>query len=91
MRFNITRHAAVSPPVDALDQLWPKLGTQRDQVSFARVGTKIRATWGVEASTAMTQDERSEIGRRVILEIVLETCDRSPELKSKWYAVSPDG
>ena len=38
----------------------------------------------------MTRDERIEIGRRAVLDVVRETCDGSPELKSDWFAVSPE-
>ncbi len=38
----------------------------------------------------MTRDERIEIGRRAVLDALREVCDRSPELKSDWFAVSPE-
>jgi hypothetical protein len=60
-------------------------------VAFTSAGPKIRATWGAEVSSSMPQADRLEAGRRAVLEIVNEVCDRSPELQSKWYAVSPDG
>jgi hypothetical protein len=87
VRFRITRHSAVKPPADALELLWPRLGSKRDEVSFAKVGTEIRATWGEDAPVSMERDERVQTGRRAILEILQEVCDRSPELRLDWYAV----
>jgi hypothetical protein len=37
----------------------------------------------------MEQDERAELGRRAILDIVIGVCERAPELNSDWFAVSP--
>jgi len=88
VRFRITRHSAQKPPADALDLLWPALPQKRDQVSFARVGNEVRATWGEDAPVSMERDERVEMGRRAILGILRDVCDRTPELKFEWYAVS---
>jgi hypothetical protein len=88
VKFLITRHSAFKPPDDALDLLWQRLGAGRDEVSFAKVGAEIRATVGEDAPVSMTRDERVEIGRRAILEILTDVCELAPELKSDWFAVS---
>jgi len=36
----------------------------------------------------MERDERSEIGRRAVLDVVFEACDQTPELHRDWFAVS---
>jgi hypothetical protein len=36
----------------------------------------------------MERDERGELGRRVILEVVTGACERTPELNPDWFAVS---
>jgi hypothetical protein len=69
--------------------LWQQLGAKRDEASFAKVGNVIRAEWGVDAPVSLERDEREEIGRGVVFEIVREVCERTPELKPDWYAVSP--
>jgi hypothetical protein len=89
MRFRITRHTTASPPEDALDLLTSRIGKRRDDVCFARVGGEIRASFDRDEPVAMTQDERTDVGRRAVLEIVEEVCDRAPELKLDWFAVSP--
>ena len=92
MKFRITRHSTASPPPDALDLLLARLGTRRDEVSFVRVGSEIRATLhDDDAPVAMTRDERTDIGRRVVLGVVSDICERVPELKFDWYAVGPAG
>ena len=88
MKFRITRHATGSPPEDALDLLTLRIGRRREDVFFARVGGEIRATLKRDEPVAMTQDDRAEVGRRAVLEIVEDVCDRAPELKLDWYAVS---
>jgi hypothetical protein len=91
MRFRITRHATASPPEDALDRLTALIGTRREDISFARVGKEIRADLDRDEPVAMTHDERADIGRRAVLEIVEEICERTPELNLDWFAVSPAG
>jgi hypothetical protein len=88
MKFRITRHATGSPPEDALDLLTNRIGKRREDVYFARVGGEIRANLKRDEPVAMTQDDRAEVGRRAVLEIVEEVCERAPELKLDWYAVS---
>ena len=91
MEFRITLHAGPkSParPADALDLLWERLGSRQDQASFAKVGSEIRATWGNDAPASVEWDERSELGREALLDIVIDVCERAPQLKSDWFAVS---
>ena len=89
MDFRITRHAGHAAPEDALDLLWERLGPRRDEASFAMTRSCIRATWGVDAPVAMERDEREEIGRTAVLDIVRAACERGPGLRADWYAVSP--
>jgi hypothetical protein len=88
VQFRITLHSGYAPPPDALDLLWERLGPQREEVSFAKVGPEIRATTGEDAPVSMTSDERAEIGRRAVLDIVRDVCDGTPELRSDWFAIS---
>jgi hypothetical protein len=88
VNFRITRHSGYSAPENALDLLWERLGTKREDVSFARGRSEIQARWGYDAPVAMERDEREEIGRSTILDIVRGVCERAPELKSDWFAVS---
>jgi hypothetical protein len=93
MRFRISRHSgrgSSTRPADAVDRLWQRLGTSHDQASFGKVGSEIWATWGVDVPTSMEQDERAEIGRRVVLDIVRDVCERSPELEFDWFSVGFD-
>jgi hypothetical protein len=79
----------MSPPEQALDLLTARMGNRREDVSFKRVGPEIRATLDRDLPVAMTQDERIHRGRREVLEVVGEICERAPELKLDWFAVSP--
>jgi hypothetical protein len=73
-----------------MDLLWERLGASHDDASFIKVGAEIRATWGEDAPVlARRDDERSELGRRAVLAIVIDVCERAPELDSDWFAVSP--
>ena len=72
-----------------MDLLTTRLGNRRDDVRFARVGEELRANLDRDEPVAMTQDERTDIGRRMVLEIVEDVCERTPELKVDWFAVSP--
>lgn len=87
MQFRITPHSALAPPPDALELLWEQLGGYHEDVSFAKVGPEIMATTGEDAPVSMTVDERVEIGRRAVLDILREVCDGAPELRSDWFAV----
>ncbi|HXD53998.1 MAG TPA: hypothetical protein VN618_04520 [Solirubrobacteraceae bacterium] len=89
MRFRVTRHTAVKPPEGVLDLLSARIPKRREDVLFSQVGGEIRARLDRDEAIAMTQDERVEIGREAVLEAVGEVCERSPDLKLDWYAVSP--
>jgi hypothetical protein len=86
VKFKITRHSGSSSPPDALDLLLQRLGPKRDDVSFAKVGREIQATWGKEVP--IEQDERVEIGRRAVLDVVRDACELAPELRLEWFAIS---
>ena len=88
MNFKITRHSGTTAPDNALEMLWEHLGTRREDVSFRLGRTEIRARWGEDAPVSWERDEREEIGRMTVLEIVSGVCERAPDLKSDWYAVS---
>jgi hypothetical protein len=79
----------VAPPQHALELLWQRLGPEREEISFAHSGQEIEADTG-EDPVSMTRDERSEIGRGRVLEVLREVCEESPELDSDWFAVSSD-
>jgi hypothetical protein len=89
VKFRITRHAATSPPEQAIDVLAERIGSRRKGVSFRRVGDEIRVNIDRDDPVHMTQDERVDIGRRAVLEIVADLCERDPELELDWFAVSP--
>jgi hypothetical protein len=88
VNFRITRHSGWAPPDDALDLLWERLGTRREDASFAKGRTEIRASWEKDVSISMERDEREELGRAAILDIVRGVCEQAPELKTDWFAVS---
>ena len=88
MTFGITLHAGSAAPVDALDLLWQRLEGKRDDARFDRVGVEISATWEEDVSSSMERDEREEVGRRAVLDIVRDVCERAAELESDWFAVS---
>jgi hypothetical protein len=88
VKFRITLHSGFGAPADAIERLWERLGTRREEALFARVGAEIRATWGDPANVSSAHDERAEVARLAVLEIVRRVCERAPELKSDWFAVS---
>lgn len=93
MRFRITPHSgrgSSTRPADAVDLLWQRLGTRHDETSFAKVGSEIWATWRVDAPASMERDERAEVGRRAVLDIVHDVCKRTPELEFDWFSVGFD-
>jgi hypothetical protein len=91
VNFKITRHSGRAAPENALDLLWERLDAGRDEASFVRGRSEIRATWGIDVPVAMERDEREEVGRTAILDIVRGVCDHAPELRSDWFAVSAHG
>jgi hypothetical protein len=90
VRFKITRHSGYTPPADALDVLLARLGPNRDGASFAKVGAEIWATLDSDAPVSMTHDERADIGRRTVLNIMREACEGAPGLNSDWFAVGSE-
>lgn len=87
--FRITLHSGFSAPAQALDLLWERLdASRREDARFSRVGAEIRATWKEDAEISMERDQREEIGRRAVFDIVSGICEREPELESDWFAVS---
>ncbi|HTA12662.1 MAG TPA: hypothetical protein VK765_04505 [Solirubrobacteraceae bacterium] len=90
MHFRITPHSAAAPPPNALELLWTRLDPERGEMSFANAGNEIEVRTGADAPVSMTSDERTEIGRRAVLKVVLAVCEDAPELSSDWYAVSSE-
>ena len=88
MQFRISLHSAAAPPPDAVALLWQHLGSEREEVFFEQTGADITAQTGEDAPVSMTSDERAEIGRRRVLDLICEVCEQAPELRSDWYAVS---
>jgi hypothetical protein len=68
--------------------LWQRLGTGYDEVSFAKVGDEIRATASEDQPASMEWNERADISRRVVLDILRSVCERAAELEWDWFAVS---
>ncbi|HSZ12472.1 MAG TPA: hypothetical protein VK790_00340 [Solirubrobacteraceae bacterium] len=90
MRFKITRHSGFAVPNGALEQLLQQLGPRRERIAFAKVGGEIWATLEVDAPVSMTHDERADVGRHTVLNLVREVCDGAAELRSDWFAVSSE-
>jgi hypothetical protein len=88
MRFKIAIHSGSGAPPDAIERLARSLGYGQEETVFEPAGDAIFASWGEDAPVAMVRDEREEIGRRTVLDMVEAACDRSPELSFDWYAVS---
>lgn len=65
-----------------------RLGAQRAEVSFAMVGGEISARVGDDEGDPATRETRAEAARWEVFELVRDVCERSPELKTDWYAVS---
>jgi hypothetical protein len=90
VKFAITPHSRSGAPENALDLLWERLeGKRFEDVSFSRKGTEIMAHAGHDAPVSMERDEREEIGRLAVLDCVTRVCERVPELKIAWFAISP--
>ncbi len=90
VQFKISLHSAAAPPADAVDLLWQHLGSERQEVFFEQVGAEITVRIGEDAPVSMTSDERTEIGRRTVLDLIGEVCEQAPELRSDWFAVSSE-
>ncbi len=72
-----------------MELLSSHIPARREDVAFSRIGSEIRARVDRDDAVWMTQDERVEIGRKAVLDIVRDVCERSPELKLDWFAISP--
>ena len=73
---------------EALDLLWQRLGPRGGEARFTKAATEIRADLAHDAPVAMASGEREEIGRLAVLDVLRDVCERAPELKLDWYAVS---
>jgi hypothetical protein len=91
VRFKIVVHAGYGAPANAIELLAERLGPAHEDARFTPGRDAIEATYGEEAPISMASDERAEIGRRALLEILDEVCDGAPELDFEWYAVSAQG
>ncbi len=88
MEFRITIHSGRAAPPRALELLPEQLGASRDGARFANAGAEIRATLAEDGPVSMDREERENIGRRALLEILSDACGRAAELESDWFAVS---
>jgi hypothetical protein len=70
-----------------MELLLRRLGAQRDEISFAMVGTEIRATSGEAQGDSTSRETRVEGARLAILDLICDVCERAPELESDWFAV----
>ncbi len=90
MEFRITTHTGYGAPVDAIESLWSILqATSIEDASFAHGQGEIRATWGHDEGSRLTQEERVEPERRKLLEAICEACEETATLESDWYAIGP--
>ena len=89
IEFRITRHRGTpaAPPPDAVELLWPWLGTRRNGVAFAKVGSTIRARDASDLPVSMTLDERAPVARSALEELVRAVCDEHADLRWEWYAI----
>ncbi|HWG09186.1 MAG TPA: hypothetical protein VN672_09285 [Solirubrobacteraceae bacterium] len=91
MRFRITRHAGHAAPADAMELLLRRLGPRRDEVSFALVGAELRATTDDGEGYSWSREERVDVARRAIFDMLVEVCADAPELEAEWFAVGRFG
>jgi hypothetical protein len=89
VKFAITLHSGSGAPDDALELLWARLGSSRDGVRFSQATGEIRASVNEEDFSSMESDIRAHEGRRIVLGILEEVCERDPGLKFEWFAVAP--
>jgi hypothetical protein len=90
--FRITLHSGYGAPASAIERLAEALGTRRGAARFGRVGREIRASWSDDLPVSMERDEREELGRVAILDILRELCEGSSgNLDLSWFAVSAKG
>jgi len=88
VRFKIAVHSGSGAPPEAIELLARRLGSSREETRFSQSGSEIIATWGEDAPVAMASDEREQVGRRAVLDILSDVCEGTSELKYDWYAVS---
>jgi hypothetical protein len=88
VKFRITIHSGFAAPRNALDLLSQRLGAGSGGARFTPGVSEIKATLDEDPPVSMESDEREQIGRLAVLEIVREVCERSPDLKLDWFAVS---
>lgn|GEM_PF-740633 len=88
LKFRITIHSGFVAPPDALDLLAQRLGAGTGVTRFTQGVAEIKVTWDEDLPVSMESDEREQMGRLAVLGMVRETCERSPNLKFDWYAIS---
>ena len=71
-----------------MELLLRRLGARRDEITFAMVGTEIRATTDEAEGDSESREARVEASRRAVFDLIDEACRDSPELESGWFAVS---
>ncbi len=72
-----------------MDLLEARIPARTEYVVFSRAGSELQALVDREESVRMTHDERVELGRQAVLDVIGEVCERAPELRFDWFAVSP--
>ena len=90
VEFAITLHSGFAAPDDALERLWQRLGSSREEARFAKSGSQIWVTYGHDLPL-MDRSERSAVDRLAVLEIVRGVCESAPDLECDWFAVRPLG
>ena len=60
-------------------------------MSFAKVGAEIMVTLREDAGVSLDRDVRVRMGRRAVLDAVIEVVEPAPDLNSDWFAVSAQG
>jgi hypothetical protein len=71
-----------------MELLSRRLGARREGVTFAMVGTEIRATTDESEGDSESRASRIEASRRAMFDLIEEACRAAPELESGWFAVS---
>jgi hypothetical protein len=71
-----------------MELLLRRLGARRDELTFAMDGDAITAISEEHEGDSSTRDERIEMERRAIVDLLVDVCDGAPELESDWFAVS---
>ena len=89
VKFSISVHSGFHAPADALDQLWQRLGAGHDDTRFSKGFSDIRATWGADVPVSMERDEREQLGRLAVLEILEAACARAPRAEPRLVRGQP--